>query len=143
MINPENHKIFKALCFYLPYGFRCRIGTDKSCLVDEFTGSWLSYIEKNNKYDEFKIIGLKKPEDITIPEMKEAAKLFVGGEIFNITEDGITMIHHLRGGPDIYPEFNLQKFFRGEYGLESLEWILSKGFDIFGLIDAGFVYYEH
>ena len=143
MINPENHKIFKAFCFYLPYGFRFRIGVDGSYIVDEFTASWLNYIDINNKYDEVKIIGLRKPEDITIPEMKEAAKLFVGGEIFNITEDGITMIHHLRGGPDIYPEFNLKKFFRGEYGLESLEWILSKGFDIFGLIDAGFVYYEH
>lgn len=136
----DKHQIFKALCYYLPYGFKCRIGKDNTgYLVSDFTADRLGYINKNDKYDEFKIIGLKKPKDITLSEIKEAAKLFIGGEIFDVHEKSVTMIHHLRGGPDVYHEFSLQKFFRGEYGLESLEWILSNGFDIFGLIDLGFV----
>ena len=134
---------YRALCFYLPYGFKCRIGKPKIGYFSvDFTANWLDYINKHDKYNEFKIIGLRIPQEITVAEMKEAAKLFVGGEIFTIKEDGIIMVHHLRGGPDIYPEFNLKKFFRGEYGLESLEWILSKGFDIFGLIEAGLTYTE-
>lgn len=129
--------IYKALCYYLPYDFRGRVGDDNSNYSQKFNGNQLEYIHKNDMYDKFRIIGLRPLSSISIEEMKEAARRFVGGEIFDVHEWGVTMVHHQRGGPDIYPELHIKEFFNLKYGIETFDWIFSKGFDVFGLIDAG------